>query len=80
MRTTTPAIDTRPYFSRIRPSVRSLRTRKIRPGDEANSNQAGAPLLSSLYSESIQILPLGKLAPEIMMELAEISNPSEDIK
>lgn len=46
----------------------------------ANSNQAGAPLLSSLYSESIQILPLGKLAPEIMMELAEISNPSEDIK
>ena len=38
MRTTTPAIDTRPLFF-ARPSV-SLRTRKIRPGDEASYHPA----------------------------------------
>ena len=34
----------------------------------------------SLNNENMQKLPLDKLAPETMMELAEISSPSEDIR
>ena len=44
MRTTTPAIDTRPFFAC--PSVRLLRMRKIRPGDEASLGLGGVHQLS----------------------------------
>ena len=54
MRTTTPAIDTRPLFF-ARPSV-SLRMRKIRPGDEATVWLAMADMELSERIQQLQQL------------------------
>ena len=59
MRTNTPAVDTRPYFSRFCPSVCALccmRIAKNRGGDEANIMQDGYQLLLTWhgFSEWVQ--------------------------